>query len=89
MTDEELLWEPALTLLVGAELEHFLLVPGNLGIDLMRRYGLFLLRCRSAIGLVLRLRLGALGLASGNARTCRLRGIGHGSSSSLIYIDHH
>jgi len=28
-----------LTLLVGAELEHFLLVPGNLGIDLMRRYG--------------------------------------------------
>jgi hypothetical protein len=83
LVDEQLcLWKPALALLVGAALEHFFLVPGDLGIDHMYRYPLFL-ESWSAVGVVLRLRLGMLRFASLTARTSRPRGIGHGYSYSL------
>jgi hypothetical protein len=85
MADEQPhLWEPALTLLVSAALEHFFLVPGDLGIGHVFRYGLFFLEGWSTVGLVLRLRLDALSFASLNARTGRPRGIRHGYSSSLL-----
>jgi hypothetical protein len=44
MADEQLpLRKPALTLLIGAALEHFFLVSGDLGIGHVCRYGLFFL----------------------------------------------
>jgi hypothetical protein len=49
-------------LLVGAALEHFFLVLGDVGFDRLWRGGLFL-RCGSAVGLMFGLRLGALGFS--------------------------
>ena len=56
---------------------------GDVGFDLLcLGYGFFF-RCRSAVGLMLGLRLGLLGFASLSAGTCRLGGLDDGASFSL------